>query len=94
MSEVASTGLPTEFGEKNDPASGPSGSAPTDKDLRFIASLQCWAGFLESFNAPLRPIVVERSGGINYTNWRSLDNTYLPAARISIVHIEENGLWW
>jgi RHS repeat-associated protein len=87
---VVGWGLPTTFGEKSYPGSGPSGSYPISSLYPTVDMLRkCNNHWMEYYPLlPLRPLVVERSGGINYTSWRSLDNTYKPVGLIEIVHVE------
>lgn len=89
---VVGWGLPTTFGLKSDTSSSSSGSEPDLEMLRWIQSLQCRADHWMLYfpPMPLRPLVVERSGGIGYTSWRSLDNTSSPVSVIEIVHIENH----
>jgi len=84
---VVGWGLPTAFGLKEIPGSGPSGTEASDEMEEWIRSLECYAGFPPSL--PIRPIVAERSGVIAYTSWRSLDNTSSQIDLIQIIHIKD-----
>ncbi len=82
---VVGWGLPTEYGPKLNPGSGPSGMEGGIEYLNWIESLQLCNSFTNE-----RPLVVERSGGIAYTAFRSLDNTTSRNNLISIVHVNDN----
>jgi len=87
---IVGWGLPTSFSEKSNPGSGPSGGQPLAGLPPIVDMLrECnnhWMSYYPPL--PLRPLVVERSGGIEYTSWRSLDNTFSSVSLIKIVHIE------
>jgi hypothetical protein len=89
---VVGWGLPTSFSTKKNINSAPSGIEPDSVMLAWIKSLQCRANHYMMVYPPLplRPLVVERSGVIDYTSWRSLDNTGSKVDVIDIVHIENH----
>ena len=87
---IVGWGFPTNFATTDSPGSGPSGSKPNLEMLAWIQSLKCRTDDWMAFHYPLRPIVVERSGSIAYTSWRSLDNTDSSVQVIKIVHINDN----
>jgi RHS repeat-associated protein len=67
---------PTYFGNK--PDWEPDSESPNGCDPSPLFSVR-----------PKVPAVVERSGGIKYESYRSLDNTLNPVSQIAIVHIED-----
>jgi hypothetical protein len=93
---VVGWGSPTHFGLKpnatdfnpNHPLQPASGMAGGREYLDWIESLQKGCPKLAEMHQ--RPLVVERSGGIAYTSFRSLDNTVGKYAKIAIVHIENH----
>jgi RHS repeat-associated protein len=76
---IVGWGLPTTFGEKENLGIIESGTNPNNNENIWEDSLGCnsemWLTFIY---LPLRPSVVERSGYIDYHNWRSLDNGHDP----------------
>ncbi|MGB8213168.1 MAG: hypothetical protein WCE68_06370, partial [Anaerolineales bacterium] len=86
---IVGWGLPTYWGDKADPGTGPSGMEGGEEYLAWIESLEKGCSSLDQM--PLRPLVVERSGSINYfAGFRSLDNTSTKIQTIAIVHIENH----
>jgi hypothetical protein len=84
---VVGWGFPTYFGSENDqqvkdPSSGEDG---WPGHLAWIESLV--KGCSEITDLPIRPLVVERSGRVTYTDFRSLDNTANYVQTIAIVHV-------
>jgi len=85
---VVGWGLPTYFWSKALLGNGPSGMAGGMEWLTYIESLE--KGCASLTDMPLRPLVVERSGSVNYMSFRSLDNTANQIQNIAIVHIENH----
>jgi RHS repeat-associated protein len=66
-----------------------SGNTPSDYFLKYIESIRN-CGVIPYYSPlPERPLVVERSGSINYGSWRAIDNTSSQQSVISIVHIKD-----
>jgi RHS repeat-associated protein len=86
---VVGWGFPTYFGPKDNPGSGPTGDEGWANHLAWIESLR--RGCSDLTDLPIQPLVVERSGGIAYTDFRSLDNTYARVSRITVIHVQDQG---
>jgi len=78
---VVGWGEPTSFGLFND-------NPPSGTNENLIENLQdkCYD---PSTEPPSRPLVVERSGGIDYVDYRSLDNTSKKQDTIEIVSVNK-----
>jgi len=79
---VVGWGLPTTFGTGTEQSKDP---LYTERLLEWAYSFSCSPS---DDKLPLRPVVVDRSGEINYEYWRSLDNTSQQVDEIAVVHIE------
>jgi RHS repeat-associated protein len=75
---IVGWGFPTAWDSKDDPGSGPTGEEPSPEENKWIETMECRENkylYHLGEGIKIRPLVVERSGGLDYKSYRSLDNT-------------------